>query len=134
MIPKTNLPDGFVYLGVHEIPFDIGNSSINATEGVYRYNSKDDFYIQVVTNDNPTALMAQYKSELKKQFKTDFNPFEEIAFNAHKATKFTDFSTVNGNEKRRYDIIWTTEKAMILVTSPTTDIQTVIALATSTGY
>ncbi|MBU4372941.1 MAG: hypothetical protein KKD69_04790 [Euryarchaeota archaeon] len=133
LIPTTNLPVGFTYMGVHEVSFDINNSSMNATEGVYRYNNKDDVYILVIKSDNPGALMNQYKLQLKKQFKTDFNPFEEISFNGHKATKVTDYSIVNGQQKPNYAIIWAAGKAMILVSSSTADARTVIALATATG-
>lgn len=131
LIPKTNLPAGFTYLGVHEIPFEIGSSSINATEGVYRYGDED-IYIQVIKNDNPAALMAQYKSDIKKLFKADYNPFEEISLNGHKATQVTDFSIIDGKEKPRYGVMWANDNYLIVVgksfnTSP------VMTLATATG-
>lgn len=132
LIPTTNLPDGFTYKGVHETPVEIGGSSINATEGVYR-NSGEDVYIQVIKNDNPEALLALYKEQLKKEFKSSYDPFQEISLNGHKATQVTDYSTINGQQKQHYAVIWTTGKAMILVASPTADLQTVLALATATG-
>ena len=130
LIPTTNLPDGFTYRGVHETIINIGSSSINATEGVYR-NSGDDVYIQVIKNDNPEALITQYKQEFKN---VKYNPFQEITLNGHKATQVTDYSTINGKQQPHYSVIWATEKAMILVSSPTAaDAKTVIALATATG-
>ncbi len=132
LIPTTNLPDGFTYMGTHEISVNISGTSMKATEGVYR-NKADDFYIQVIENDKPEALLALYKEQLKKEFKSGFNPFQEISLNGHKATQVTDYSTVNGQQKPNYAVIWATEKAMIVVSSPTADIQTVIALATATG-
>lgn len=128
LIPQTNLPDGFTYMGVHETPVEIGGSSINATEGVYR-NNGEDVYIQVIKNDNPEALINQYKQEFKN---VRYNPFQEISLNGHKATQVTDYSTVNGQQKPNYAVIWATEKAMIIVSSPTADAQTVIALAAAT--
>lgn len=129
LIPTTNLPDGFTYMGVHETPVEIGGSSINATEGVYR-NNGEDAYIQVIENNNPVALITQYKAMYNN---VKYNPFQEISLNGHKATQVTDYSTINGQQKPNYAVIWATEKAMIMVSSPTADAQTVIALATATG-
>lgn len=130
LIPKTSLPDGFTYMGIHEIPVEIGGSSINATEGVYR-NNGEDVYIQVIENDKPEALITQYKQRYKN---VKYDPFKEISLNGHKATQVTDYTIVNGQQKPNYAVIWATEKAMVLVTSPTADAQTVIGLATATGY
>lgn len=132
LIPTTNLPAGFIYMGTHETPVYIGNVSINATEGIYR-NNGNDFYIQVIENSNPEALLAQYKLQLKEEFKSDFDPFQVISFNNHQATQVTDYDLINGQQKQHYSVIWATENAMIIVASPTADIQTVIALATATG-
>lgn len=129
LIPTTNLPDGFTYIGIHETPIYLGNSSINATEGIYR-NNGEDFYIQVIENDKPETLITQYKQQYKN---VRYDPFKEISLNGHKATQVTDYSTVNGQQKPNYAVIWATEKAMIVVSSSTADIQTVIALATATG-
>lgn len=133
IIPTTKLPVGFTYMGTHDTSIDVNGSSIAAIEGVYRYYNED-VYIQVTKNDNPAALLAQYEAQLKKQFKEGYDPFKEISLNGHPATQVTDYSTINGTERPVYSVIWSTEKAMILVTSPTTDVQTVITLATATGY
>lgn len=125
LIPQTNLPAGFIYMGMHETPVDIGGSMINATEGIYR-NNGEDYYIQVIKNDNPEALITKYKLQYQD---AKYNPFTEISLNGHKATQVTDYTTVNGEQKPNYAVIWTTEEAMILVTSPTADVQTVTALA-----
>jgi hypothetical protein len=130
LIPKTNLPPGFTYMGTHVIPVYIGGSSINATEGVYR-NNGEDFYIQVIESDNPQALLAAYKLQIQKEFKSG-SPFSPISFNGHDATKVTDIHTEKGQQKQDYSVVWATGKAMILVASPTADNQTVIALATAT--
>ncbi|VVB92559.1 Uncharacterised protein [uncultured archaeon] len=129
-IPQTGLPTGFTYMGIHETLVDIGGTSINATEGVYRYNNVDDVYIQVIKNDNPEDLIAKYKSSYKD---VKYNPFKEISLNGHKATQVMDYSTINGKDTPNYAIIWATEKAMIIVSSPTSDNNTVVALATATG-
>lgn len=129
LIPKKDLPDGFTYIGSHEIPFDIGG--INATEGIYRHNG-DDLYIQVIENNNPQALLAQYKEQIQKEFKSDYNPFTPISINGHDATQVTDFNIVKGQPKKEYTIVWATGKDMILVASPTADLQTVITLANAT--
>lgn len=128
LIPTTNLPAGFIYMATHETPVEIGGSSINATEGVYR-NNGEDAYIQVIENNNPEALITQYTAMYNN---VRYNPFQEISLNGHKATQVTDYSTVNGQQKPNYAVIWATEKAMIIVSSPTADAQTVIALATAT--
>ncbi|VVB86850.1 Uncharacterised protein [uncultured archaeon] len=132
LIPTTNLPDSFTYMGSHEIPVNIGSSSINATEDVYR-NNRADIYIQVIENDKPAALLAQYKFQKQKQFKTGYNPFQETSLNGHNATLVTEFSTVNGRQRPNYAVIWATGKAMISVGSPTADLQTVLAIAKATG-
>ncbi|MCZ7398993.1 MAG: hypothetical protein O8C62_04825 [Candidatus Methanoperedens sp.] len=130
-IPQTDLPAGFTYMGIHETPVDIGGTLINATEGVYRYNNVQDVYIQVINNDNPENLIAIYKQRYSK---VKYDPFKEISLNGHKATQVTDYTTINGNNTPNYTIIWATEKAMILVSSPTSDAQTLLAIATATGY
>lgn len=132
LIPTTNLPEGFTYLGIHESSVDIGGSGINSTEGIYK-NSGDDIYIQVVENDKPDALLAQYKSQLKKQYKDDYNLFEELSFNGHSATKANELTTINGLTTPHYSIIWTSGNYMILVGS-SSDPQTVLALAAATGH
>lgn len=129
VIPKNNLPDGFAYIGAHEIPVNIGSISINATEGIYRYNDND-VYIQVIESDNPQALLARYKEQIRKEFKSDYNPFMPISINGHNATQVTDFHTVKGEPNQDYyTIVWTTSKDMISVSSPTAELKTVIALA-----
>jgi hypothetical protein len=132
LIPTTNLPSGFTYMGTHITPVYIGNSSINATEGVYRNNGAD-FYIQVIENDTPQALLAQYKLQIQNEFKSGYNPFTSISFNGHDATQVADIHIEKGQQRPNYAVVWTTGKAMILVASPTADNQTVIALATATG-
>ncbi len=132
LIPTTGLPAGFTYMGTHDVDIEIGGKSVNATEGVYR-NGEDDIYIQVIENEKPDALMEQYKSDFKKLFKSDYNPFEEISFNGHTATKTTDFITMGGGQKTRYSIIWVTGKSMVIVGS-SSDIKAVTALATATGH
>lgn len=131
LIPQTDLPAGFTYMGIHETPVDIGGTSINATEGVYRYNNVEDVYVQVIKNDNPEDLIAKYKSSYNN---VKYNPFMEISLNGHKATLVTDYTPVNGTEIPDYSIIWATEKAMIIVSSPASDNKTLIAIANATGY
>ena len=129
LIPATGLPDGFTYMGIHETPLEIGSTSINATEGVYR-NNGEDFYIQVIKNDEPEALITQYKASYKN---ATYDPFKEISLNGHKATQVTDYTTIKGKQAQNFAVIWATEKTMIIVSSPTADIQKVLALATATG-
>lgn len=129
LIPQTGLPSGFTYMGTHETPVEIGGSRINATEGVYRYGGED-VYIQVIENSNPEALIDQYKLKYKS---VKYSPFKEISFNGHTATQVTDYTTVNGQQKPNYAVIWATDKAMIIVGSPTAGADTVIVLAAATG-
>lgn len=128
LIPTTGLPAGITFMGVHETNVEISGSLINATEGVYR-NAGEDYYIQVIGNDNPEELIASYKSMYKN---ANYEPFKEIYLNGHKATQVTDYTTVNGKQEPNYAVIWATGKAMIIVSSPTADIQSVIALASAT--
>lgn len=130
LIPQTNLPVGITYMGTHETPVSIGDASINATEGVYRSNDGEDIYIQAIKSDKPDAFIAKYKLQYKD---VRYNPFEEISFNGHTATKVTDYTTINGQQTARYAVIWAKEKNMIIVGSSKNP-QTVIALATATGY
>ncbi len=131
-IPRTNLPSGFTFMGVHETTMEIGNSTVNGFEGIYRYGGND-IYIVALKQDNPDALLSQYKSDLRKQFKSDFNPFEEISINGHAATKFTDAIIRNGRQNFRYSIMWVNKGYMIQVGS-FDDAMTVVSLASSTGY
>ncbi|KCZ71222.1 hypothetical protein ANME2D_03257 [Candidatus Methanoperedens nitroreducens] len=128
-IPQTDLPAGFTYMGTHETEVDIGGSLMNATEGVYRYDS-DDIYIQVIEDDNPEALISKYKLRYKD---ANYDPFQEISFNGHRATQVTDYPTIGGSQKAHYTIIWSAKESMVIVGS-SPNAQTVIALATATGY
>ena len=131
-IPRTNLPPGFTFMAVHETTMEITNSTFNGFEGVYRYGGED-IYIVAIKHDNPETLLTQYKADLKKQFKADYNPFEEIAINGHAATKLTDAIIVNGQQQMRYSIMWANKGYMIQVGS-FTDAMTVVSLASATGY
>lgn len=131
-IPRTNLPAGFTFMGVHESTRDVGNSTFSGFEGVYRYNGKD-IYIFAVKNDNPDDLLSQYKAGLKKEFRSDYNPFEDISINGHNATKFNDAIIVNGLQEWRYSIIWANKGYLIHVGS-FDDAMTVVSLASATGY
>ncbi len=132
LIPAANLPDSFTYLGSHGTPVNIGGSSINATESVYRSNGND-LYIDVIENNNPQALLAQYKEQIQNEFKSKYNPFTPISLNGHDATQITYFDIVKGQQIPDYMVVWITGKAMISVASPTADLQTVITLAKATG-
>jgi len=131
-IPEDNLPMGFTFMGSHESTFEIDNVSMKSLEGVYRYNSVNDVYIEVIKTDNPDNLLNQYREQIKKQFKEGYDPFKEITFNDHKATQITDYSTVDGKQKPFYSIVWTAKNSMIMVTSPGTELQPIITLATAT--
>lgn len=131
-IPRTNLPPGFSFMGAHETTMEIANSTFNGFEGVYRYGVED-IYIVAIKHENPEALLTQYKTDLRKQFRSDFNPFEEISINGHAATKLTDAIIVNGQQQMRYSLIWANKGYMIQVGSFTDD-KTVASLASATGY
>lgn len=129
IIPKTNLPYGFSYLGMHETEVDIGGISMNTTEGVYRYNGED-IYIQVIKSNNPEALLDQYKLQYKDY---NYNPFKEISFNGHKATLITDYMIKEGRQRLYYTLIWAKDNFMIIIGS-SKNAEAVINLAIATGY
>ncbi len=131
-IPRTNLPPGFSFMAVHDTTTEIANTTFNGFEGVYRYGGEE-IYIVAIKNDNPETLLTQYKADLRKQFRPDFNPYEEISINGHAATKFTDAIIVNGQQQMRYSIIWANKGYLIQVGS-FTDIMPVVSLASATGY
>ena len=131
LIPTAGLPEGFTYLGVHESSIDIGGSSITSTEGVYK-NSGDDVYIQVIKDDTPEALLVQYKSQIKSKYRDDYDPFEEVSFNGHTATRAIEVTTLKGQPTPRYSVFWTSGSYMILV-GTSSDPQAVMALAAATG-
>ena len=131
-IPRTDLPAGFTYMGIHETTINIANSTMSGFEGVYRYGG-DDIYITAVKNDDPEALLSQYKADLKKPFKADYNPFEEITINGHSTTKFTGSRIENGKTVLRYSLIWANNGYLIQVGS-FADVNPVVVLASATGY
>jgi hypothetical protein len=131
-ILKTNLPAGFTYLGIHETTINIANSTVSGFEGVYRYGGED-IYIAAYKNDDPEALLSQYKADLRKNFRKDYNPFEEISINGHAATKLTDIIVLDGKNVPRYSIIWANKGYMIQVGS-FSDVNPVVVLASATGY
>jgi len=128
-IPTVNLPSGFTFLAIHEADVDIGTSSRKAIEGVYRTDTGEDVYIQVFQTDSPEAIMEEYKATYKD---VGYNPFTEIYFNGHKATKVMYQFTSNGRDVEKFNIIWTTKNSMIKVGS-SIDAQKVINLATATN-
>lgn len=131
-IPKTNLPPGFTFMGIHETTIDIANNTVSGFEGVYRYDGAD-IYIIALKSDNPEALLSQHKAEIKQKFREEYNPFEEIILNGHAATKLSDIMILNGKEEKRYSIIWTRGGYMIQVGS-SSDSLIAFSLASSTGY
>ncbi len=132
LIPTTGLPAGFTYMGTHDVGVDIGGSSVNATEGVYR-KGDDDIYIQVIGTEKPSALLEQYKADFKKKFGDQYNPFEDISLNGHPATKVADLTIMNGKPLTLYSVTWTIDKSMVIVGS-SSDLQSVTDLATATGH
>jgi hypothetical protein len=131
ILQKMNLPGGFTYLGIHEIQMKIGGNSLNATEGVYKYNG-DDIYIQIIKNNNPAALLDQYKEDLKNDIDTAENPFQQINFNGHTATQAKGYAVIKGKTEPRYIAIWANDKYMFIV-GRSSDTATVVTLATATG-
>ncbi len=130
VIPQTGLPVGFTYNGTHETSVPIGGTSINATEGVYKYNNVDDVYVDLIKNNNPQELVIQYKSKYKD---ANYNPFEEVSFNGHNATQIKDYYIENATQVAYYSIMWTNGSSMIIVGS-SPDAHAVLSLATATGH
>ena len=130
-IPKINLPAGFAYRSMHETKVDINGAQLSAIEGLYRY--KEGYAdIEGIKNDSPEVLINQYKSRYKY---ANYNPFQEIYFNGHKATLVTDYTIRNGQQKPLYTVIWSNRSYLFIVfNEEPTDAQIVIDLATATGY
>lgn len=130
LIPTINLPSGVTYLGIHDIDIEIGNFSKKATEGIYETDQGENIYVQVFETENPEELMEEYKAQYKA---AGYDPFTEINFNDHKATKVMYYFTSNGQSVPKYNVIWTNNNSMIKVGS-STDAQKVIDLATATKH
>ncbi len=128
LVPKANIPPGFIFMASHETSVDINGNSMNANEEVYRYNSEE-VYVQLIKNDNPQNLITQYKSMYKD---ANYNPFEDVTFNGHNATKVKDYSINNAKQIPYYTIIWTKGSSMMIVGSLPDD-NAVLSLATATG-
>jgi|SRR5659263_132973 len=128
-IPSVNLPTGFTFMAIHETTVKIGSFSRKAIEGVYRTDTGEDIYIQVFKGDSPEAIMDEYKATYKD---VGYDPFTEIYFNGHKATKVMFQSTSDGNPVDKYTIVWTNNNSMIKV-GPSIDAQKAINLATATN-
>lgn len=128
-IPTVNLPSGFTFMAVHETQVDIGNSSRKAIEGVYRTDTGEDIYVQVFKTDSPEAIMEEYRASYKD---AGYDPFTEIVFNGHKATQVMYYFTSNGQQVKKFIIIWTNKDSMFKVGS-SIDAQKVINLATATN-
>jgi len=129
IIPTINLPSGFTYMAVHETNIDNRNFSHIAIEGVYRTDQGEDIYVQVFETEKPQELLDEYKAQYKDE---GYNPFTDIYFNGHKATKIVSYFTSEGRSVPKYSIIWTINNSMIRVGS-STDAQKVINLATATN-
>jgi hypothetical protein len=130
LFPKTNLPSGYSFETIHETKVEIGNSSFDATEGIYRYNNGY-AEVQAIKNENPANLIDLYMSKYKE---ANYNPFEEISFNDHKATIVTDYITKSGKQVPKYTVIWTKGTYMFIVfNEEPTDSKTVVTFATASG-
>jgi len=130
IIPTINLPSGFTYMSVHDADVEIGNFSKKATEGIYRTEQGEDIYVQVFKTEKPEELLEEYKAQYKD---AGYDPFTDIYFNGHKATKVMYYFTSNGKSVPKYNIIWAINNSMIKVGS-STDAQKVINLATATNH
>lgn len=131
-IPRTNLPTGYSFMGIHETTIDIANTTVSMFEGVYRYGG-DDIYIQAFKHDNPETLLSQFKADQRKKFREDYDPFEDISINGHAATKFADVGILKGKEQKKYSIIWAKGDYMVMVGS-SFDPMISAVLASATGY
>ncbi|MCE8423138.1 MAG: hypothetical protein J5U19_03050 [Candidatus Methanoperedens sp.] len=129
LIPQINLPEGFSYIGLHETSVDISGSSEKALEGSYRYNG-DDIYVQTIRSNDTASLIQKYKDIYKD---ANYNPFEEVSFNGHKATQIKFYVTDYRGQQPRYTLIWAAKEHMIIVGS-LSDNKTVMTLAIATRY
>ena len=128
-VPDSDLPDGFTYLGTHETDVEIGDTSMAATEEVYRNGNGEDIYVQTIESDNPGGLITQFKTRYKD---ANYDPFKDIWFNGHIATQVKDYVTLNGKQEARYVIIWATETSLMIVGS-SKDNNSVLEMAIATG-
>jgi hypothetical protein len=130
IIPTINLPSGFTYMAIHDTDVEIGNTSKKATEGIYKTEQGEDIYIQVFETEKPEELLDEYKAQYKD---AGYDPFTDIYFNGHKATKVMYYFTQSGQSVPKYNIIWTINNSMVKVGS-SIDAQKVINLATATNH
>src|SRR5659263_199427 len=112
IIPTINLPSGFTYMGIHDTDIEVGNSSKKATEGIYKIEEGETIYIQVFKTEKPEELLDEFKAQYKD---ANYDPFTEISFNGHKATKVTYYFVSNGQQVPKYYVIWTIKNSMIKV-------------------
>ena len=128
-VQDSDLPDGYTYMGTHEANVEVGDTSMAATEDVYRNGNGEDIYVQTIESDNPTGLVTQFKSRYKE---ANYDPFKEISFNGHAATQVKDYVTLNGKQEARYVVIWATETSFMIVGS-SKDENDVLNMAIATG-
>jgi len=130
IIPTINLPSGFTNIAVHDTIINFNNFSKKAREGIYRTEKGGDIYVQVFETEKPEELLEEYKAQYKD---AGYDPFTEINFNGHKATKIMYYFTSNGKSVPKYYVIWTINDSMILVGS-STDANEVVNMATATNH
>jgi hypothetical protein len=129
IIPDAKLPGGVTFLGSHDANVEVGNTTLPATEDVYRNNNGEDIYVQVIESDNPGGLITRFKSKYKD---ANYEPFKDIWFNGHIATQVKDYITLNGKQEARYVVIWATETSMMIVGSSAAE-KDVLDMAIATG-
>ncbi|MCX9013435.1 MAG: hypothetical protein OIN89_01320 [Candidatus Methanoperedens sp.] len=129
IIPDAKLPDGFTFLGSHDANVEVGNTTLPATEDVYRNSNSEDIYVQVIESDNPGGLITRFKLKYKD---ANYEPFKDIWFNGHIATQVKDYITLNGKQEARYVVIWATETSMMIVGSSAAE-KDVLDMAIATG-
>ena len=138
------VPAGFEYLASLPLSatnikrdYEADNVSgiLGGSEGMYKYSSGADFYVDVIECEDSSAaedLIFEYKSSFS-QLKVGTRFIEE-SFNGHFATKITEYVTAGGEQVPRYSYIWQHENYVFVVYGNTDDDTLVKRLAIATGY
>ena len=136
------VPEGFEYLGVHNVEADDIRADyvdvegiLNASEAFYKLDSAD-YWIMGVEMDSVESA-----ENFITQYKASFGPLAvgerstEMSFNEHNVTVITNYVTAGGDYNvPRYNYVWNNENFVFLVKGNTDNSTVVLDLAKATGF
>ncbi|TQD28201.1 hypothetical protein [Methanolobus vulcani] len=142
LLPVDVLPDGYVFLGSHELSIDdvegdyVSVSGIlGGAEGFYKYQDSTDAYINIIEL-NSTSSAEEFITEYQAGFNglRSGDRFTDVSVNEHSAVMVLEYVTIGTSDIERHTYIWNNGVYVFVVHGATEDETVVSMLAEATGY